>query len=72
MRIFIKAKPNSKKELVKKIDENNFIVSVKEAPIKGRANQAIIKTLADYFNVSPLKIRIVSGHRSRQKVIEVL
>ena len=71
MRICVKAKPNAKIESVKKIDDENFIVAVKEPPIQGRANVAIIKALADYFGVSVADVKIVAGFISRNKVIEI-
>ena len=71
MKIFVKTKPRSKQERVEKIDETHFIVAVKEIPIEGRANKAIIKALADYFDVARSSVRIVSGHTARQKRIEV-
>ncbi|MBI2113232.1 MAG: DUF167 domain-containing protein [Candidatus Wildermuthbacteria bacterium] len=71
MRIFIKAKPSSKEEVVEKIDETHFVVAVKEPPVQGRANQAILQALAGYFGVSIGAIRIVSGFASKQKVIEI-
>jgi len=72
MRINIKAKPNSHEEKVVKISGTEFIVSVKEPPVHGLANKAIIKALADYFSVSPVRIRIVSGYVSKQKIVEIL
>jgi len=71
MRINVKAKPNSKEDRVEKISDTEFIVSVKEIPVQGRANRAIIRVLAEYFGVSLSRIRIISGHISRQKVVEV-
>ncbi len=71
MRINVKAKPGSRHEGVEKIDETNFTVSVKAPPVKGMANQAIIKVLAEYFNTSPLNVRIISGYTSRQKIVEI-
>jgi len=71
MRINVKAKPASREEKVEKIDETNFIVSVKEPPIQGRANKAIIETLAKYFDISAIRIRIVFGATSRNKIIEI-
>ena len=71
MRILIKARPNSREEIVKKISENNFEVSVKEPPVKGLANKAIIRMLASYFHISPLSIKIISGYTSRQKIVEL-
>ncbi len=72
MKIFVKAKPNAKEELIKKIDGINFIVAVKEPPRKGKANAAIVRVLAEYFNVAPSAILLVSGFSSKQKVFEVL
>ena len=71
MKIFVKAKSRAKENKIEKIDESNFIVSVKEAPVEGRANRAVIRVLADYFNIAQSNIRIISGHNSKQKVIEI-
>ncbi|MEK7496034.1 MAG: DUF167 domain-containing protein [Patescibacteria group bacterium] len=72
MKIFIKANPNSKKEFVEKISDTNFVVAVKEPPIKGKANQAIIKALADFIGIAPSRLKIISGAVSRQKIIEII
>lgn len=71
MKISVTAKPRSNEELVTKIDDTHFEVAVKEPPVQGRANAAIIKALADYFDLPPYKVSIVMGHTSRQKVVEV-
>jgi len=71
MKIFIKAKPNAKEEKIEKIDDSHYLVSVKEPPVKGEANRAIIKSLAEYFKVSPSQVNIVSGYTSRNKIIEI-
>lgn len=71
MIIFVKVKPAAKEEKVEKIDEINFRVQVKEPPVEGRANRAVIKALADYFGVTQSGIRIVSGFTSRLKTIEI-
>ena len=72
MKIFVRAKPNAKEEKIDKIDENHYSVSVKEPPVKGEANAAIIKALAKYFKISPFRVDIVSGHTSRNKIIKIL
>jgi uncharacterized protein len=72
MKVFVKARPNSKEEKVQKLDGENFIVFVKAPPVKGMANNAIVKVLADYFRVSKSQIKIVSGFASREKIIEIL
>lgn len=40
-------------------------------PEKGGANEAIIEIIADFFDIAPSTIRIVSGNKSRHKLIEV-
>ena len=69
MRINVKAKPDSNENKVEKIDDLNFVVYVKDPPVQGRANRAIIKLLSEYFHTS--RVRIVSGHISRNKSIEI-
>ncbi len=72
MKINVKAKPGAREEKVEKIDENNFVVSVKEPPEKGKANEAIRNALAVYFKTASARIKIVSGYSSRNKIIEIL
>ena len=71
MKITVKTKPNSKKTEIKKINDTNLIVAVKEPPIDGKANKAVVKALAKYFNKSSSAVSIVSGHTSKQKIIEI-
>ncbi len=71
MKIFVKAKAASKKEFVKKINRNHFVVSVRKPPTKGKANKAIVKALAGYFGKPASKIQIVSGLTCKQKIVEI-
>ncbi len=70
MKIQVKVKPNSRTEEVSR-EGDSFIVKVKELPKEGKANQAVIKLLAEHFGVPHSQVRILSGFRSRKKVIEV-
>jgi uncharacterized protein (TIGR00251 family) len=70
MKIQVKVKPNSKTEEVSQ-EGDSFIAKVKEPPKEGKANQAVIKLLAQHFGVPQSHVRILSGFRSRNKVIEV-
>jgi len=71
MKIFVKVKPKAKEARMEKIDDINFRVWVREPPEKGKANRAVIKALADYFEVSQLNIKIVSGSTSKLKIFEI-
>ena len=57
MLIKVKAFPNSKKEEIIKKSEDHFEVKVKEKPVMGLANKAIIRNLAFYFKLPESKIR---------------
>lgn len=71
MKIFVKAKPNAREEKVEQTGEIHFTVAVKEPPVGGKANEAIIKALSEYFKIPKSQVRIISGHTSRQKVVNV-
>ncbi len=72
MRISVKAKAGAKKESVEKINDKEFVVSVKEPPRDGRANWAICRSVADYFGVSPSRVSIVSGQSAKNKIVEII
>lgn len=71
MKIIVKAKPSSKEDIVEKIDEYTYKVSVKAPPLNGKANAAIVKVLSEYFKTSPSLVEIISGYRSKTKVVEI-
>ena len=72
MKIFVKVKPRAKEEKVEKIDDINFKVQVTQPPEKGKANMAVVKALAGYFNVNRSNVQIVSGSSSKLKVIKII
>ena len=41
------------------------------APERGRANDAALQLLAESLGVQPADLRLVSGHASRDKIVEV-
>jgi len=70
MKIQVKVKPNSKTEEV--IQEGDiFLAKVKEPPKEGKANQAVIKLLSKHFGLSQNQVRIISGFKSKNKIIEI-
>lgn len=44
---------------------------VNQPPVDGRANQALIELLADYFAVKKNRVAIIAGATSRNKIVEV-
>jgi len=71
MKIFITVKPNAKESRLKKTGEATFSLWVKEPPRDGQANQAVIRALAEYFDVSRQSVKILIGQTSRQKIVAI-
>ena len=82
MRISVIAKTNTKTESIERVTQPTlglepvtepvvYKVSVQAVPVDGKANRAIIKALAKYFDVAPISVRIVSGETAKKKIIEI-
>lgn len=82
MKIFVKAKPGSKENKVlapeKKLwseianTKEYYTVYVKDRPVRGKANFAIERQLAEYFKVSMSRVKLISGNTSKTKVFEII
>jgi len=71
MRLSVTVKPRSKTASVERIDETHVVVRVKEPAHEGKANRAVIKALAAYFNVPASMVSLLRGTSSKQKVVEI-
>lgn len=72
MKISVQVKANSTKGPLVKEVEGGLLVYVRELAVEGRANEAVVGLLAQYFKVAKSQVRLVRGGRSRVKVFEVL
>ena len=71
MKIFVKVKPNARKNEVKKIDTEHYMISTVATPENGKANESIIELIADFFRIGKTKIHIVKGLTTKEKIIEI-
>jgi uncharacterized protein (TIGR00251 family) len=46
-------------------------VKVTAPPVKGKANEALIRFLAKELEISPSQIEILTGHHSREKTLRI-
>ncbi|HEX8932312.1 MAG TPA: DUF167 domain-containing protein [Patescibacteria group bacterium] len=71
MKVYVVAKTRAKRPSVTQLDQTHFVVAISEPPIEGRANDAVVKALAEYFRISPSQVEITSGHSAKTKVVEL-
>jgi uncharacterized protein (TIGR00251 family) len=55
-----------------KIQDDRIEIGIMAKPVKGEANLEIIKKVAKHFGISKSNVRIISGEKSRDKVVEVV
>ncbi len=54
------------------MSDGSYRVAVNAPAIEGKANEAVIKALADYFSVSKSSVKIVRGTKGKRKVVEII
>ncbi|MFA5103852.1 MAG: DUF167 domain-containing protein [Candidatus Margulisiibacteriota bacterium] len=71
MKLNIKVFPRASKNRI--IEENGRLkVYVTSPAVDGKANKAVIESLAEHFDVRKRSVIIVSGEKSREKTVEIL
>lgn len=68
VRLFAVVKTHAKFDQILSIDGTHFVVSVKAAPIDGKANDAVIRLIARYLHIPVTLIRLKSGIKAKNKV----
>ncbi len=68
MRIKVKVKPRSGKQEIVKIEEDNYLVYLKNSPEDNKANIELLNFLKKYFRK---KIKIVRGAKNKNKILEI-
>ena len=66
----IRVIPKAKKNSIEKFGDG-LKVRLSAPAIEGKANKALIEVLAIYFNVKKSKVNILTGRKSRDKVIKI-
>lgn len=68
--ISVRVYTNSKKPRIVK-EEGFYRVWLKEKPVDGLANKALIEVLADFLDLPKSSVLIKSGDKNRNKLIEI-
>ena len=54
------------------VDGDRILVGLRSKPEKGEANRELVRKLAKHFKISTSQIKIVSGLKSKNKVVEIM
>jgi hypothetical protein len=71
MKIFAKVKAGAKENKAEQLSENQFVLSVKAPAREGRANEAVIELLSEYFAIAKSCVTIIKGNKSKNKIITI-
>lgn len=71
MKIKIRVIPRASRNTITTDENGDLRVYTTVAPTDGKANEAVIKMLADFLKVPKSAIKIIRGNTTRDKVIEV-
>ncbi len=71
MYVRVRVNPSAKKERVVRVSEREFEISVKEPAEQNMANGRVRELIAHALGSSIGKVRIVTGHRSPTKLLDV-
>lgn len=63
--------PGAKKSEVVGLHDDRLKIKIKAPPEDGKANDELIRFLADILNVQKNEVEILRGHKSRQKDVLV-
>lgn len=70
-KVTIKVIPKSSKQGVKKVGDV-IKVWLQSPPVEGRANEELVRILADKFSVSKSAIQIIHGIQGKNKTVDIL
>jgi len=71
MLIKVKVFPSAGKQEIIKKSEDSFEIWVKEKPIQGQANRAVISALVGYLKIPQENIRLIKGFKQRNKIFQI-
>ncbi len=71
MKLFVRVTPKAKRTAIKQLDASHYKVWVTAPPERGKANKAVMKLLADHFDIAQSKLELKTGGGSRDKIIDM-
>lgn len=67
----VKVIPRSSSNQVHEMKPGALKVKLTAPPVEGKANELLIKVLAEHFDVRRSQVRIAAGASARHKIVEI-
>lgn len=67
----VKVQPRARKNAITGIVGDALKLSLTAPPVEGKANQAVIDFLADFFDIPRSSVTIASGKTNRLKMVNI-
>jgi len=70
-RVVVQVQPNASQNKILRFEDGVLHLRIAAPPIKGKANQELVKFLSNIFSVSKSSLTIEKGMTSKRKVIVI-
>lgn len=67
----IRAKPESKKEGLVLIKEDEYLVMLKENQVDNKINDSLLRIIAEKFQIEKESILLLKGTKAKRKILEI-
>lgn len=71
MRLTVRVHPGAARDRLGELAGGVLAVWLRARPVENRANEALVEFLAERLGLRKQDVRLVSGHRGRQKLVEL-
>ena len=67
----IKVKPNARQGGLEQLSDGTWLARIKSPPVDGKANEELIRLIAQRFNVPKARVSLKSGAAGRLKRVRI-
>lgn len=72
MYLRVKVIAGAKREVIEKVKDDEYRISVREPAERNLANERVCELIAIELGVARAKVRILNGHHSPSKILSIL
>lgn len=69
--IQVKVKPNARASALEEQPDGTWLAKIKAQPIDGKANEELVRLVADRFGLRKAQVSIRSGASGRMKLVQI-